>query len=64
MGARFQVVRFLLQSAACWLYVCLPPARRQIRSSEQLQPTAGLDPKTGKFKVISKKKLLPDVEKE
>ncbi len=30
----------------------------------KFQLTAGLDPKTGKFKVISKKKLPPDVQKE
>jgi len=30
----------------------------------KFQLTAGLDPKTGKFKVISKKKLPPDVKKE
>ena len=30
----------------------------------KFQLTAGLDPKTGKFKVISKKRLPPDVKKE
>jgi len=30
----------------------------------KLQLTAGLDPQTGKFKVISKKRLPPDVKKE
>ena len=30
----------------------------------KFQLTAGLDSKTGKFKVISKKKLPPDVKKE
>src|SRR5713101_4220497 len=109
MVAGFQLVRFLLQSATCWLYVCLrqqgnkfvevikPEELRvdvkgDVRNEyvrpirwtrpgvlllEQLsifrggeiddakfQLRAGLDPTTGKFKVISKKKLPSDVKKE